>query len=107
MLYLPLMQKSSRYRIAVFFTILFMALISAPTIILSFDDSVDVSIFYSINEEEENQNVKLIFEKADQDIEMLFEEQTDATLVGYAFKNYPKPHLNLISPPPDSFHNLS
>ena len=72
MLYLTLMQKSSKYRIAVFFTILFMALISAPTIILSFDDSVDVSNFYSINEEEENENLKLVFEEISQDSEAIF-----------------------------------
>lgn len=96
-----LMQKSSKYRIAVFFTILFMALISAPTIILSFDDSVDVSGFYSINEEEENENVKLLFEDISIDSEDFFVVHTDLHLIGYTFKKYPKPHLNLISPPPD------
>lgn len=95
------MYNQSKYRIAVFFTILFMALISAPTIILSFDDTYDVSSFYSINEEEENQNVKLVFESTSLESESLFEDQLSPNLIGYTFKNYPKPHLNLISPPPD------
>ena len=95
------MQNSSKYRIAVFFTILFMALISAPTIILSFDDSVDVSSFYSLNEEEENENLKLVFEDFSEDTEALFVGLTDGHFIGYTFKTYPKPHLNLVSPPPE------
>ena len=101
MLYLMLMQKSSKYRIAIFFTILFMALISAPTIILSFDDSVDVSSFYGINEEEESENLKLVFEDISEDSEHVLVVLKDVHVIGYAFKAYPKPHLNLISPPPE------
>ncbi len=78
-----------------------MALIAAPTIIMSIDDSVDISCFFSITEEEEHANAKLIFDKNDQVLELLFVDHTKANLVGYTFKNYPKPHLNLISPPPD------
>jgi len=44
--------------IAFFFTVLFMALIMAPTVILVLDESIDTSIFYSITEEEENGKVK-------------------------------------------------
>ncbi|WP_405574137.1 hypothetical protein [Winogradskyella sp. Asnod2-B02-A] len=95
------MRKSTKHRIAILFTILFMALISAPVIILSIDDSVDTTCFFSINEEEENAHVKLLFDKDDQISEFLFEDQTSTDLIGYTFKHYPKPHLNLISPPPD------
>ena len=95
------MQKSTKYRIAVFLTIVFMALISAPTIIMSIDDSIDVACFFSITEEEENSHAKLLFDKNHQDSEFLFEDQDVTHLEGYRFKNYPKPHLNLISPPPD------
>lgn len=95
------MQKSSKYRIAIFFTILFMALISAPTIILSFDDSVDMSSFYSINEEEENENLKLLFEDNLELSEAFFVIQARGNHLVYTFKNYPKPHLNLIFPPPE------
>ncbi|WP_299108822.1 hypothetical protein [uncultured Winogradskyella sp.] len=78
-----------------------MGLISAPTIILSIDDSVDVTCFYSITEEEENHAEKLIFEKINLDTASLFEDHTNTNHIGYTFKNYPIPHLNLISPPPD------
>ncbi|MFC0603661.1 hypothetical protein [Winogradskyella pulchriflava] len=78
-----------------------MALIAAPTIIVSFDDSIDVTCFYGVTEEEENQNVKLVFEHTSLDSGGMFEDEANANLIGYRFKQYPKPHLNLISPPPD------
>ena len=94
------MQTGSQFRIAIFFSILFMALISAPTIILSFDDSVDVSSFYNVNEEEE-ENSKLLFQEISVPSEDTLTANTRAQLIGYTFKKYPKPHLNLISPPPE------
>jgi hypothetical protein len=95
------MQKKSKYRIAIFFTILFVALLSAPTIILSFDSSVDVSSFYNINEEEENENLKLLFKDVLDDSEFFILTYTDLSLVRYPFKSYSNPHLNLIIPPPE------
>lgn len=95
------MQKKTKYRIAIFFTILFMSVISAPSIILSIDASVDVSIFYSINEEEEeNDYVKLTFKDDTKDSETLFIPIFDVYFNTYTFKAYSKPHINLISPPP-------
>lgn len=95
------MQKSTKYKIAVLFTILFMALISAPTVIMTIDDTIDTTCFSGINEEEENTHTKLLFDKDQQISESLFEDRVNIDLIGYTFKNYPKPHLNLISPPPD------
>lgn len=95
------MFQKYKYRSAVFFTILLMALISAPTIIISLDDSADVTCFYSITEEEENENLKLVFENTDQELASFLEDEVNTDLIGYTFKTYPKPHLNLISPPPD------
>lgn len=95
------MQKSSKYKIAVFFTILFMALISAPTVIMSIDDSLDTTCFYSISEEEENTNVKLLFDKNLEPSENSLVFEVGGNLFGYAFKTYPKPHLNLFFPPPE------
>lgn len=95
------MFQKFKYRSAVFFTIVLIALISAPTIILSIDDSADVTCFYSITEEEENHAEKLMFENISIDTTSLFKDQTITQSIGYMFKNYPKPHLNLISPPPD------
>jgi len=96
------MQKGTKYRVAIFFTILFMAMISAPTIITSFDDSVDISCFFGIGEEEEeSENVKLLIENSLELSEDQLALQTNVFLIGYTFKTYPKPHLNLISPPPE------
>ena len=100
MLYLLPMQKKFKHRIAVFFTIIFMALIAAPTVIMTIDDSVDISCFYSLSEEE-NENIKLPFDNNLQDSESLIIFKIDAHSIGYAYKTYPKPHLNLISPPPE------
>jgi hypothetical protein len=88
--------------IAISFTVIFMALIVAPSVIVAFDDSIDTSIFYSITEEEENGKHKsLVYSFS----VMHNEHPTDFYLKKYAsfsyqYKNYPKPHLNLISPPP-------
>lgn len=99
----------SRNIISLLFSLLFLLFLTAPTIILMVDDSVDVSIFYASNEEEEKENEK------NKEIEILFFELSTTDLdfassdvennLGYYFKNYPKPHLNLISPPPES-HTL-
>jgi hypothetical protein len=79
-----------------------MAIITAPSIIMALDDSVDVSIFYSLSEEEEeeNESFKLVFSGNEVDIDYLGDSLKNYNL-GYFFKNYSKPHLNLISPPPD------
>ena len=79
-----------------------MAIISAPTIITSIDDSVDISYFFGMGEEEEeSENLKLLFENSLELFEDYFIIKTRGNLIGYTFKTYPKPHLNLISPPPE------
>lgn len=86
---------------SIFFTVLFMAIITAPSIILVVDDSVDVSVFYSLSEEEEeHKSVKLVF-SLNQEESIGFDKLIDVNHLVYHFKNYSKPHLNLISPPPD------
>ncbi len=90
----------SKKTIAILFSVLFLAFITAPTIIIAVDNSVDVSIFYSITEEE-NENLKLPFpDNAFKGLENLLVMDSKENL-GYFFKHYPKPHLNLISPPPE------
>lgn len=89
-----------RKTIAILFSILFTALITAPSIIIAMDDSFDVSIFYSITEEEEKESLKIFPINEPSEAESLFASSSNDNL-GYFFKNYPKPHLNLISPPPD------
>jgi hypothetical protein len=88
--------------IAIFFSILLLALISAPSIIIAIDDSVDISMFYSIAEEEETSKIKI---QSPQDLNhtnnILALDNLDD--IAYFFKKYPKPHLNLISPPPENY----
>ena len=102
MLYLALMQRGTKYKAAIFFTLLFMAIISAPTVITCIDDSVDVSCFFGFGEEEEeSENLKLLFENSLELSDDHFVIKTRNNLIGYTFKTYPKPHLNLIIPPPE------
>lgn len=93
--------------VSIFFAVLFLGLISAPSIIVLIDDSIDISIVFSTSEEEEKGNEKHL------DIEIFVSKvkTNESDLVfdfsennmGYYNKKYPKPHLNLISPPPDCY----
>lgn len=89
--------------LALFFTFLFAFLIAAPSIVLALDDTADVSFFYSISEEEESKKIAeleiLILDNIF-DLESLYFSNKGNGLE-YTFKTYPKPHLNLISPPPE------
>lgn len=93
--------------IAIFFTVLLMSLTAAPTIVSMVDDSVDVSRFFSTSEEEEKEtksleDLKLLFSESNTNLHSVFTKTNNA--FGYHFKKYTKPHLNLISPPPE--HNI-
>lgn len=80
-----------------------MGLITAPTIVVAIDDTFDTSVFYSITEEEESGKFKNLispFSLQNNDITSNFEMQNHQFFT-YRFKNYSKPHLNLISPPPE------
>jgi hypothetical protein len=91
--------------ISIFFSVIFLAFLTAPTIIVLVDDSVDISIFYASAEEEETGNEK------NKDVEKIIFEApfttsafTQTNMVNeltYIYKEYAKPHLNLVSPPPE------
>jgi hypothetical protein len=93
-----------KHTIAIFFTLILLALIAAPSIIIAIDDSVDTSIFYSATEEEETSKIKLQWPNDFIDSERVIVFDNLET-IEYFFKTYPKPHLNLIFPPPE-FHIL-
>jgi effector-binding domain-containing protein len=94
--------------VSVTLSILFLAFLTAPTVIMLIDKTADVSIFYTCNEEEEKKG-----QEKDKDKELLYYEllkevcyfdANEAELnLAYFFKNYQKPHLNLISPPPELY----
>lgn len=95
----------SRQFISVLFSIVFLAFIAGPTIIVLVDDSVDISIFYTSAEEEEKGNEKnkdvekIVFNPHFASIYIAAVNPTDE--LGYIHKKYSKPHLNLVSPPPE------
>mgnify|MGYP001148006798 CR=1 FL=1 len=94
----------SKKVVSIFLSVIFLLFIVTPTVIMMVDDTIDISFFYSTSEEEERGHEKQI------DIEILFSnlKTNESDLVftstennlGYCYKNYAKPHLNLISPPP-------
>ncbi|WP_456441738.1 hypothetical protein [Psychroserpens sp.] len=90
--------------IAIFFSFLFLSLALAPTILLAVDDSIDISFFYDISEEEEEKEGNKEFEIFVVDLETEIEgfvTSNNREHLEYAFKTYQKPHLNLIFPPPE------
>ncbi|WP_405294828.1 hypothetical protein [Algibacter sp. Ld11] len=94
----------SRNLVSIFFLFAFLVFLSAPTIIAMVDNSVDVSLFFSMAEEEENGHPKsknvqdIILENQDQECFINLTEEKNH--LSYYAKKYSKPFLNLISPPP-------
>ncbi|TYA60186.1 hypothetical protein [Formosa maritima] len=92
----------SKKVVSICLSVIFLLFIVTPTVIMIVDDSIDISIIYSTSEEEERGHEKL------KDVLYSKEVSNESDLVftsaennlGYCFKKYPKPHLNLISPPP-------
>ena len=91
--------------VSVFLALIFLAFLSAPSIISMVDSSIDVSILFASSEEEESGNekplnIEFIITKTISDI-MGIKDLTNSNNTSYFFKKYSKPHLNLISPPPE------
>ncbi|PWK20447.1 hypothetical protein [Xanthomarina spongicola] len=94
----------SKKVVSIFLSVVFILFIVTPTVIMIVDDTIDISIVYSTSEEEERGHEKQI------DKEILFSNlksnesdfvfNSTENSVGYCNKKYAKPHLNLISPPP-------
>jgi len=95
--------------VSIFFSIILLVSLSAPTIIYIVDDSVDISMFLSSNDEEEkeseNDKEKEVFFVAYNFNEANFTSSNVENNLVYFFKKYTKPQLNLISPPPQ-YHIL-
>lgn len=84
---------------------IFLLFLAAPTVITIVDDSIDISLFYAVSEEEENgvekNKVDEVLILKSNTSESFFVSKKTKQNTAYFFKNYQKPHLNLISPPPD------
>lgn len=97
----------SRHFVSIVLTVIFLGFVSAPTIVQLVDDSIDISLFFSYAEEEEkgatkSLNKEIVVPK-DSDHESGFLFSSHESNMGYVLKNYAKPHLNLVSPPPDVY----
>lgn len=94
----------SKKGFSILFSVVFLLFTVAPTILVMVDDSVDVSIVFSNSGEEEKENL---------DIEVLFSMiKTNTYNLAFTFpenslehidKRYTKPHLNIVSPPPELY----
>lgn len=94
-----------RKKVSLIMSIIFLSFLVTPSIIVVLDDSIDISLFYTVLEEEENGVEK---NKIDEVLilprdtsESFFVSKKTNYHTAYFFKKYQKPHLNLISPPPD------
>ena len=87
-----------------------MATIIAPSVLVFVDDTIDVSFILDASEEEEkkgnekNKELEVLVVDSFIDSDELFSSERVDNLE-YTYKKYTKPHLNLISPPPE-FHIL-
>jgi len=92
--------------VSIFFTLLFMATITLPSILVVIDNSIDISFFYDISDEEEekgsekNKEVEVFLEDSNHH-PLVFSDLKNNDSLDYYYKKYPKPHLNLIFSPPD------
>ena len=92
-------------KIAVFFSILFLAFIIGPTVITLVDSSVDISYVYSNSEEESSNNqlekAKIILSHLNINELVISSTKKVSALLQHTNKNYTKPYLNLVFPPPE------
>ncbi|AUP79652.1 hypothetical protein [Flavivirga eckloniae] len=96
----------SRNIVSISLSIFFMVLLTAPTIVTVIDDSIDVSFLFDSSEEEEKKGSKkdknseiLFFEFNENEVGLALKKKKNS--LQYYSKSYSKPHLNIISPPPD------
>jgi hypothetical protein len=83
-----------------------MATISLPSVVLLIDDSTDISMLIDVSEEEEEKgnekNKELeVFQLNSENSKIAYFNSVELNEIGYLFKTYTIPHLNLISAPPD------
>ena len=93
--------------ISICFTIIFSSFLAAPLVITILDASFDISIFYSIDEEENNNNYEIKHKEITfQDwhkSESLVLELLKKSPFDFYLNNYSQLSLETNSPPPDYF----
>ncbi|MFT4698530.1 MAG: hypothetical protein ACI9SJ_001680 [Flavobacteriaceae bacterium] len=96
----------SKKSVSIFFSVIFLLVIVAPTVLVIVDNTFDISILYSSIEEEKGNEKHLDIESflsKEKTIESDLVFALAENNIGYFYKMYPKPHLNVISPPPDLY----
>ncbi|RSK41642.1 hypothetical protein [Mangrovimonas spongiae] len=93
-------------RIAIFFSIIFMMFLVAPTVISVIEDTYDLTIFYSVNEEEnkeQNEVQKNLEVKYLENLgfSSVFWDNDENNSFSYYLKNYSPLVLECVSPPPE------
>lgn len=91
--------------IAVLLSLIFTLIIVLPTVIVAFDDSIDVSLFYNTSEEEKEKSQE---KNIDKEFICSIEKDTIKSNVKdfeefsleYCFNAYKIPHIELSFPPP-------
>ena len=97
-----IIQKKS---IAILFAFVMLSCITVPTVLKAIDSSIDISIVYNLSEEEEKgtktiKEVELLYFKTL--APSIFSKTEVASFFVTYMNNYNKPHLNLISQPPEN-----
>lgn len=90
--------------LSIFFITLFVGTLIMPSVLLVIDETVDVSYLLDSSEEEEGKekNMELeVFVVENQPNSNIFSTIDNEDNLRYTYKKYPKPHLNLIFPPPE------
>lgn len=92
--------------VSIFLTVLFMAFTTVPSILVLVDNSIDISFLMNLSEEEEekgngkNKELEVFVSNTAMGSDHFSNSESEDNL-GYTYKKYSKPHLNLISPPPE------
>ena len=95
----------SKNIVSIILVTIFSLFLVAPAVIAIVDDTIDISVFYTSSEEEDkgiekNKNLEVLFSEFNTTVSNFVIKKTKNNL-RYYFKKYTKPHLNLISPPPE------
>ncbi len=91
--------------ISIFFSVVFIFLITAPTVLTFIDENADIALFFEYPEEEEmgkETNKKIeVFLSDIPDINPGHQISKESAVMCYVIKSYNTPDLNLILPPPE------
>jgi hypothetical protein len=85
------------------FLMFFFITITVPYILVSLDDSVEISMLYELNEEEQ-EDIKVLFEYSSNYDEVFpYYQSNNDTIGDYTNKSYLMPQLSLLLPPPKQY----